>query len=243
MAADPLHQFKILPVGGHEGDAIGTFTFTNSALWMVLVVGFIGVFLILGLRRAALVPGRWQSMVELLYEAVDDAIVSSAGVEARRYFPIIFTLFLFILVSNLAGLLPYAFTVTSHIIVTVALALIVFIGVTLVGIAHQGLGFLKMFVPSGVPPVMLIILTPIEIISYFIRPISLSVRLFANMMAGHVLLKVMAGFVISLGVAGVVPLLGIVAMTALEVLVAVLQAYVFTVLTCVYLNDALHAHH
>jgi F-type H+-transporting ATPase subunit a len=240
--AGPLEQFEIkrivpIEIAGYD------ISFTNSAAWMFFAVGVATLVLWLGLRRPQLVPGRAQGMVESLGEAIDDTIVSSAGPEARRYFPVIFTTFLFILLANLSGLLPYSFTTTSHIVVTFAMALIAFIAITLVGIANQGIGFLKMFVPSGVPPVMLLILVPIEIISYFIRPISLSVRLFANMMAGHVLLKVLAGFVVALGVFGIVPLLAIVAMTALEVLVAVLQAYVFTTLVCVYLNDALHAHH
>ena len=240
--ADPLHQFVVtktipLAIGGVD------VSFTNASAWMLIVSGVAALLLWLGLRKPQLVPGRAQSAVEMLYEVVDETIVSSAGPEARKYFPLVFTVFLFILFANVAGLLPYSFTVTSHIAVTFAMALIAFIGITLVGIAHQGLGFLRMFAPPGVPPVMYLILTPIEIVSYFIRPISLSVRLFANMMAGHVLLKVLAGFVVALGVFGAIPLLVVVAMTALETLVAVLQAYVFTVLVCVYLNDALHAHH
>ena len=242
MAASPLEQFRIEPiipihVGGYD------LSFTNSSAWMLGAAIVASFVLWLGLRRPALVPGRAQSLVETLSDAIDDTIVSSAGPEARRFFPLIFTTFLFILLANVGGLLPYSYTPTSQIIVTFALAALAFIGITLVGIANQGVGFLKMFVPSGVPAVMLIILVPIEVISYFIRPISLSVRLFANMMAGHVLLKVLAGFVILLGAFGIVPLLAIVAMTALELLVAVLQAYVFTTLVCVYLNDALHAHH
>lgn len=240
--ADPLHQFvitKTIPI-----DVAGLdLSFTNASAWMLIVTGLASLLIWAGLRKPALVPGRAQSAVEMLYEVVDETIVSSAGPEARKYFPLVFTTFLFILFANLAGLLPYSFTVTSHIAVTFAMALIAFIGITLVGIANQGLGFLRMFAPPGVPAVMYLILTPIEIVSYFIRPISLSVRLFANMMAGHVLLKVLAGFVVALGVFGAIPLLVVVAMTALETLVAVLQAYVFTVLVCVYLNDALHAHH
>lgn len=242
MATSPLEQFRIEPiipihVGGVD------LSFTNSSAWMLAAVALASLLLWLGLRRPSLVPGRAQAAVEALAETVDETIVSSAGPEARKYFPLIFTVFLFILIANVAGLLPYSFTVTSHIIVTFALAATAFVGITLVGIANHGIGFVKMFVPSGVPKVMLIILVPIEVISYFIRPISLSVRLFANMMAGHVLLKVLAGFVILLGIAGILPLLAIVAMTALELLVAVLQAYVFTVLVCVYLNDAIQSHH
>jgi F-type H+-transporting ATPase subunit a len=242
VATSPLEQFRIEPiipihVGGVD------LSFTKSSAWMLAAVALASLLLWLGLRRPSLVPGRAQAAVEALAETVDETIVSSAGPEARKYFPLIFTVFLFILIANVAGLLPYSFTVTSHIIVTFALAATAFVGITLVGIANHGIGFVKMFVPSGVPKVMLIILVPIEVISYFIRPISLSVRLFANMMAGHVLLKVLAGFVILLGIAGILPLLAIVAMTALELLVAVLQAYVFTVLVCVYLNDAIQSHH
>ncbi|MBC8055245.1 MAG: F0F1 ATP synthase subunit A [Rhizobiales bacterium] len=240
--ADPLNQFVITKTIPIEVAGIDL-SFTNASAWMLIVTGLASLLLLVGLRRPTLVPGRTQSAVEMLYEVVDETIVSSAGPEARKYFPLIFTTFLFILFANLAGLLPYSFTVTSHIAVTFAMALIAFVGITFVGIAHQGLGFLRMFAPAGVPPAMYLILTPIEIVSYFIRPISLSVRLFANMMAGHVLLKVLAGFIVSLGVFGIVPLAVVVAMTALETLVAVLQAYVFTVLVCVYLNDALHAHH
>ncbi|MBC7987382.1 MAG: F0F1 ATP synthase subunit A [Sphingomonadaceae bacterium] len=240
--ADPLHQFVITRTIPIEVAGIDL-SFTNASAWMLIVTGLASTLLLAGLRKPQLVPTRTQSAVEMLYEVVDETIVSSAGPEARKFFPLIFTTFLFILFANLAGLLPYSFTVTSHIAVTFAMALIAFVGITLVGIFTQGFGFLRMFAPSGVPPIMYIILTPIEIVGYFIRPISLSVRLFANMMAGHVLLKVLAGFVVSLGVFGIFPLLVVVAMTALETLVAVLQAYVFTVLLCVYLNDALHAHH
>ncbi len=242
MATSPLEQFRIEPIVPIHVAGIDI-SFTNASAWMLAATGAAALLLWLGLRRPQMVPGRTQSAVEALAAAVDDTIVSSAGPEARKYFPVVFTTFLFILIANVAGLLPYSFTVTSHIVVTFALALTAFVAITLVGIATQGVGFLRMFVPSGVPVVMLIILVPIEIISYFIRPISLSVRLFANMMAGHVLLKVLAGFVILLGAAGIVPLLAIMAMTALELLVAVLQAYVFTTLVCVYLNDALHSHH
>lgn len=242
MATSPLEQFKIvklvpMQIGGYD------ISFTNAAAWMMFAVGVSALILWLGLRRPQLVPGRAQSLVEALAGQVDETIMQSTGPDGRKYFPLVFTTFLFILIANLAGLLPYSFTVTSHIIVTFALAATAFLLITLVGIANHGIGFLKMFVPSGVPPVMLVILVPIEVISYFIRPVSLSVRLFANMMAGHVLLKVLAGFVVLLGFAGIVPLVAISAMTALELLVAVLQAYVFTVLVCVYLNDAIHSHH
>ncbi len=240
--ANPLQQFEIVPkipleVGGYD------ISFTNSSIWMVVVLTLAAGIMFLGVRKMSLVPGRWQNLAELLYETIEETLVSSAGAEARKFVPIMLTVFLFILLANLVGLVPYSFTVTSHIIVTLAMALVGFSAIVIIGFIKQGPGFLKMFMPSGVPIPMLILLVPIEIVSFFIRPITLSVRLFANMMAGHVLLKVFAGFVISLGVFGIVPLIGIVAMTALEVLIAVLQAYVFTVLICVYLNDALHAHH
>lgn len=240
--ADPLHQFVITRTIPLEIAGVDV-SFTNSAAWMLVATALASLLLWLGMRKPALVPNRAQNIVEMLYEVVDDTIVSAAGPEARRYFAIIFTSFLFILFANVAGLLPYSFTSTSHIAVTFTLAIVAFVAITLIGIFKQGFGFLRMFFPAGIPLPMLIILAPIEVVSYFIRPISLSVRLFANMMAGHVLLKVIAGFVITLGIFGFVPLVIIVAMTALELLVAVLQAYVFTVLICVYLNDSLHAHH
>lgn len=241
MADSPLSQFEIsrivpIEIAGYD------ISFTNSSAWMVAVVAGVTLFMNLGMRRAALVPGRWQSMVELLYEFVADMLTSTAGSEGRKFFPFIFTLFTFILAANLFGLLPYSFTVTSHIIVTFALAALVFLGVTIVGFIKHGAGFLKLFVPSGVPVILLPLLVVIEVISYLTRPLSLSVRLFANMMAGHTMLKVFGGFVVALGAFGILPLVFTVAITALEVVVALLQAYVFAVLTCIYLNDALHLH-
>lgn len=241
MANSPLAQFEIkrlvpMEVAGYD------VSFTNSSLWMVLVVLTVTLFMNLGMRRAALVPGRWQSMVEMLYEFVANMLQETAGNEGRKYFPFIFTLFIFILCANLLGLIPYSFTVTSHIIVTFALAAVVFLVVTAVGFIKHGLHFLKFFVPSGVPFIMLPLLVVIEVISYLTRPISLSVRLFANMMAGHTMLKVFGGFAVALGALGILPILFIVAITGLELLVALLQAYVFAVLTCIYLNDALHMH-
>lgn len=241
MSNSPLAQFEIkrlipMEVAGQD------VSFTNASLWMVLVVLTVTLFMNLGMRRAALVPGRWQSMVEMVYEFVANMLQDTTGHEGRKYFPFIFTLFIFILCANLLGLVPYSFTVTSHIIVTFALAAVVFLMVTAVGFAKHGLHFLKYFVPSGVPFIMLPLLVVIEVISYLTRPISLSVRLFANMMAGHTMLKVFGGFAVALGALGILPVLFIVAITGLELLVAVLQAYVFAVLTCIYLNDALHMH-
>lgn len=250
-SASPMQQFEIeryIPLHIFGYDA----SFTNSALSMVLAAGIIVAFIVYAMRNRSLVPSRLQSIAEMAYEFVANIVKQTAGQEAMAYFPVVFTLFTFILVSNLLGLINipglshfYApFTSTSHIIVTFALAAMVFVGVTFIGIFKHGLGFLKLFVPSGVPWLMLIILVPIEVISYFTRPISLSVRLFANMMAGHTLLKVFGGFVIGLGLlGGWAPLLFMVPFTGLEVLVAFLQAYVFAILTCIYLNDALHIHH
>jgi F-type H+-transporting ATPase subunit a len=207
------------------------------------------VFILYAMRHRALVPNRLQSLAEMAYEFVENILKQIVGAEAMVFFPFLFTLFMFILACNLLGLfnIPGVFAPfgpTTHIIVTLALALTVFIGVTVIGLIKNGLGFLKLFVPSGVPVVLLLLVVPIEVISYFTRPLSLSVRLFANMMAGHTMLKVFGSFVVALGlIGGWVPLLLMVPLTGLELLVAFLQAYVFTILTCIYLNDALHVHH
>jgi len=240
---DPLHQFQItrlreISLGGVDA------SFTNSALFMVIAIVAITAFMLVAVRGRALVPSRLQSMAELSYEFIANMIRENAGKAGMKYFPFVFTLFMFILFCNLIGMIPYTFTVTSHIIVTFAMALIVFIGVTIIGFARHGLHFLKLFVPSGVPMALLPLLVVIEVLSYLIRPISLSVRLFANMTAGHTMLKVFASFVVMLGVlGGWAPLAFVVALTALEIGIAFLQAYVFTILTCIYLNDALHLHH
>ena len=239
----PLEQFEIKSIFTAGGDGeIGTFAFTNSSLMMVLALGLISAFLILGMRRGALVPGRMQSLAEMSYEFIAGLIGDTVGSEGRRYFPIIFTLFMFILFGNLLGMLPYSFTFTSHIIVTFALAALVFIGVTILAVAKHGMHFFSFFVPPGAPVAMWPLLIPIEVISYLSRPISLSVRLFANMLAGHTLLKVIAGFIGVLGIFGILPFAVIVALTGLEILIAFLQAYVFAILTCLYINDALHLH-
>lgn len=240
---NPLDQFKIqtivpLDIGGVD------VSITNSTIFMFVVVLSIWLVLMLAMRSRALVPGRLQSLAEMSYEFIAGMLRENVGDEGRRYFPFVFTLFMFILFANLVGMIPYTFTVTSHIAVTFALAMVVFVGVTIIGFARHGLHFLKLFVPSGVPMVMLPLLVPIEIVSYFVRPVSLSVRLFANMMAGHAMLKVFGGFVVALGfVGGWLPLTFIVALTGLEFGIAFLQAYVFTILTCLYLNDAIHLHH
>ena len=243
MAAgqSPLSQFEIkrwVPIEIGDVDV----SLTNSAAFMVLTVVAIGVFLILGMRRPAMVPGRWQSMVELSYVFIANLVKDTVGTEGRPYFPFIFTVFMFVLVGNLIGMVPYGFTFTSHIIVTFTMAMVVFLGVTVIALIKHKIHFFTFFMPPGVPLIMAPLLVPIEIISYLSRPMSLSVRLFANMLAGHTLMKVFAGFVVSLGVFGFVPFLFVFALTGLELLIAFLQAYVFTVLTCLYLNDALHLH-
>ncbi len=209
---------------------------------MVLTVLTISVFLVLGMRRNALVPGRWQSMAELSYIFIANLVKDTVGTEGRPYFPFIFTVFMFVLVGNLFGMVPYGFTFTSHIIVTFTMAMVVFVGVTVIALIKHKLHFFTFFMPPGVPLIMAPLLVPIEIISYLSRPLSLSVRLFANMLAGHTLLKVFAGFVVALGLFGAFPLAFVIALTALEIVIALLQAFVFTILTCLYLNDALHLH-
>ena len=238
----PLAQFEIKTLVPIEMFGVNA-SFTNSSLFMVLTVITVSLFLIGGMRRSAMIPGRWQSMAELSYVFIANMVKDNVGSEGRPYFPFIFTIFMFILVGNFWGMMPYSFTFTSHIAVTFAMAFFVFIGVTIIAIAKHKLHFLTFFMPPGVPMVIAPLLIPIEIISYLSRPISLSVRLFANMLAGHTLLKVFAGFIISLGVAaGWLPFVFVVALTGLEFVIAFLQAFVFAILTCLYLNDALHLH-
>ena len=244
----PVEQFTIkvlfaLNLFGYD------VSFTNSSLFMVLTVLASVVFLVLAIRPAALIPGRMQGLAEMLYEFVADMVRSNVGNEGRPYFPVIFTLFMFVLFSNLLGLIPYSYTTTSQIVVTFAMASTIFVGVTLIALVKHGLHFFSFFVPSGAPKALIPFLVIIEVISYFVRPVSLSVRLFANMLAGHTMLKVFAGLAVMIASAGgvaaagsVLPLIAIIGLTGLEVLVAVLQAYVFTILTCMYLNDALHLH-
>ena len=240
--ASPLEQFAIhrivtIHIGGFD------VSITNSAVAMVVATVLVTAFLTLGMRRHALVPGRWQSLAEMSYEFVANMVRENSGQDGMRYFPFVFTLFMFILFCNLLGLVPYNFTPTSHIVVTFVMAMVVFIGVTVIGFARNGVGFLRLFAPSGVPILLLPLICVIEFISYLTRPISLSIRLFANMMAGHTMLKVFAGFVVSLGIlAGWAPLAFVVALFGLELLIAFLQAYVFAILACIYLNDALNLH-
>jgi len=244
---DPIHQFLITPVVSF-GE--GGFAFTNSALFMVLTVGLILAYLLLSTGRRAIIPGRAQLVSEMLYEFVANMVRSSAGTAGMKFFPFVFSLFMFVLVANMFGMIPFFFTVTSHIIITFALALLVFAVVIVYGFWKNGFKFLKLFVPSGVPGYVLPIVVPIEIVSFLSRPISLSVRLFANILAGHITLKVFAGFIVTLGALGwlgwlgaILPLVMTVAITALEFLVAALQAYVFAVLTSMYINDAIHPSH
>jgi len=245
---DPIHQFSIDKIFtiGHIGNQ--EIAFTNSSAYMFVSVALISLLMI-GTGRQ-LVPGRLQSMAEISYEFVANTVRSSAGAEGMKFFPLVFSLFMFIGVSNMIGIIPYTFTVSSHIIVTAALALLVFFTVLVYGFYKNGLKFFKLFVPSGIPIAILPLVVLIEIISFLSRPISHSVRLFANMLAGHITLKVFASFVTMLGAMGiagwagaVLPLALTVALTALELLVAFLQAYVFTILTCIYINDAIHPGH
>ena len=239
----PLAQFEIKRLVPMEIGGVDV-SFTNSALFMVIIVLGITLLMTMSMRGRAMVPGRLQSVAELSYEFIANMLKENVGSEGRQYFPFIFSLFMFILFANLLGMIPFTFTVTSHIIVTFALAFVVFLGVTVIAFARHGAHFLHFFVPPGVPNPLLLLLVPIEVLSYFIRPVSLSVRLFANMMAGHTMLKVFAGFVVALGVlGGWAPLAFVVALTGLEIGIAFLQAYVFTILTCLYLNDAIHMSH
>ncbi len=238
----PVHQFEILPLIPIRFGALDL-SFSNSALFMLVAVLAIYLFLARGMRERSLVPGRFQSLVEITYGFVANMIRDNVGKEGEEYFPFIFTLFTFVLVGNLLGMLPYSFAYTSHIIVTGALGMTVFAGVTVIGFMRHGLHFLRLFFPHGAPWATAPILIPIELISYLSRPFSLSVRLFANVTVGHIMLKVLAGFVVSLGLLlGVVPLAATVGVTVLEFGIAFLQAYVFAILSCIYLNDALHMH-
>jgi F-type H+-transporting ATPase subunit a len=246
---DPIHQFAVETIGQPFHLFGVNASFTNAAFWMVVIVGLITLLMIVGTSGRALVPGRWQSLAEMSYEFVASTIRLTAGNDGMRFFPFVFSLFMFVLMANLVGLIPFTFSVTSQIIVTFALAVLVISVVILYGFFKHGMHFLGLFVPSGVTPILLPFIVLIEIISFAARPISLSVRLFANMLAGHITLKVMGGFVVSLLGAGAfailapLPLAAVVALSALELLVAVLQAYVFAILTCVYINDAIHPGH
>ena len=247
---DPIHQFEIKPLFPIARIGATEIAFTNSALFMLIGLAIILLLTLGATRSRALVPGRLQAVAEVSYEFVLTTLRSIAGPEGMKFFPLVFSIFMFILVLNVIGIIPYTFTVTSHIIITVALALLVFFTVLVYGFWSHGLHFLRLFVPSGIPIYILPLVTFIEIMSFLSRPVSHSVRLFANMLAGHITLKVFGGFVTMLGALGflgwlgaIVPLTLTIALTALELLVAVLQAYVFAILTCIYLNDAIHPGH
>jgi F-type H+-transporting ATPase subunit a len=251
MNIEPIHQFNIEPLFkiGQIGDQ--PIYFTNSSAYMFLAVAVISILMIGGAAGKQLVPGRFQSMAEITYEFVASTVRSTAGTEGMRFFPLVFSVFMFICVSNLIGVIPYAFTISSHIIITAALALLVFFTVLIYGLYKNGIKFFNIFVPSGIPIFILPLVVFIEVFSFLLRPVSHSVRLFANMLAGHIALKVFAGFVALLGVSlgavgwigGIAPLALTIAIYALEILVAFLQAYVFAILTCIYLNDAIHPGH
>lgn len=240
--AGPLEQFEIKPLV--PIDVVGVdVSFTNSALWMVIAAVTTTSILQMGLRRRALVPNRWQALAEMLYETTAGMVRDNVGSQGREYFPFIFTLFMFVLVGNLLGMIPGSFTFTSHVIVTFGMAAFVFLSVTVIGVVKHGRDFLGLFFPHGAPLWTAPILVPIELVSYLSRPVSLSVRLFANMTVGHLMLKVVGGFIFAMGLAGILPLVFLIAITALEFLIAVIQAYVFAILSCIYLNDALHPSH
>ena len=240
-ANNPLAQFVIqplIPIKLGELDA----SFTNSSLFMVLTVVAATALMVLAVRPRASVPGRWQLLAELSYEFIAKMVSDNIGKEGKPYFSFIFTIFIFVLFGNFLGMLPYSFTFTSHIAITLTMALVIFLLVTVIAFMKHGMHFFSFFLPAGVPIFLAPLMIAIEVISYFTRPFSLSIRLFANMMAGHTLLKVVGGFVFPLGLLGVVPVAGLVAITGLEFLIAFLQAYIFTILTCIYINDAIHLH-
>ena len=244
MTTNPMHQFEVYRIGPEINLGTVNLSFTNASLFMAISAITILFLLFLGTKKKLLIPSKTQFITEMSYTFIAKMINDTAGSGAKSFFPFIFTLFMFVLFCNMIGMLPYSFTVTSHIIVTFMLAAIVFIGVTIIGFIKHGIKYLELFVPKGVPKILLPLIIVIEIISYLSRPVSLSVRLFANMMAGHTMLKVFGGFVISLGLlGGWLPLSFSVALIGLEILVAFLQAYVFAILTCIYLNDALNLHH
>jgi F-type H+-transporting ATPase subunit a len=251
--ANPVHQFEIYPLfPEHEFIVSGVnLSFTNSSLWMMIAVVLSTVVLSMTTKKKALIPGRMQMFGEALYEFIANMIRENIGTEGRRYFPLIFTLFIVVFMGNVLGLVPYSFTYTSHLIVTLALALIIFVAVIVLGIARHGLHFFSLFLPPGVPAWLIPLILPIEILSFAIRPLTLSVRLFANMIAGHIMLKVFAGFSVgmvaafgTLGyAAGALPMLFNTVLIGFELLIAFLQAYVFAVLSCIYLRDTIHIEH
>jgi F-type H+-transporting ATPase subunit a len=237
----PMHQFEVRSIVPIEIGGVDV-SFTNSALLMCIAVGLAGLFFWFATAHRSVVPGRLQSVAELMYEFIANMIRDNVGTAGMKYFPYIFTLFVFVFVGNMLGMLPYSFTFTSHIAVTAALAIVIFVTVTIIGFMRHGTHYFGMFFPHGAPIITAPLLIPIELISYLSRPFSLSVRLFANMTVGHIMLKVLAGFVVLMGVVGVVPFVVVLGITVLEFFIAALQAYVFTILTCIYLNDAINMH-
>lgn len=241
MSLNPFAQFQI-----HSLIDISLFgydvSFTNSAMFMLIAVVLVGGFFYLSSRSLALVPGKLQSSAELVFELVDNTLHEAAGKSSKPFLPFVFTLFTFVLTLNLLGMMPYGFTVTSHVVVTFAIAIMVFLAVTVTGFVKHGMKFLSLFLPQGTPIYIAPLMILIELFSFLSRPISLSIRLAGNMIAGHVLLKVLGGFVVMMGVYGVVPMPFMVVMVGFEFFVAILQAYLFTILTCVYLNDAINLH-
>jgi F-type H+-transporting ATPase subunit a len=236
----PLAQFEVYPIiplhlFGHD------VSFTNASLWMMIAVFTASLLMFMGVHGRQLVPGRWQSVAEMLIDFVQNIVRGNAGKEAMPFFPLVFSLFMFVLFCNLCGMIPFSFTVTSHIIVTFGMAGILFIAITALGFAKHGLHFFSLFLPKGTPWWMMPLMIPIEMVSYFARPASLSIRLAANMLAGHLLLKIVAGFVM-IGVVGIFPFAFMLIFTGFEIFIAFLQAYIFTLLICIYLNDAIHLH-
>ena len=238
---NPLEQFEIqtlIPITLGDLDI----SFTNSSAYMLAALVVSSVLMIFAVRPRAGIPGRWQLIAELLYGFIAKMVSDNIGKEGKPYFSFVFTIFVFVLFGNFLGMLPYSFTFTSHIAVTLSMALVIFVLVTIIAFFKHGTRFFSFFLPAGVPIFLAPLMIVIEVISYFTRPFSLSIRLFANMMAGHTLLKVVGGFVFPLGILGFVPLAGLVAITGLEFLIAFLQAYIFTILTCIYINDAINLH-
>lgn len=247
--ADPLHQFVIEPIFPFQVGGLDL-SFTNSSLWMMIGIVVSISVLTIGMKRKALVPGRMQIFIEIIYELIADLVRTNIGPEGRRYFPMIFTVFVIVLMGNLLGLIPYSFTYTSHIIVTMALSFTIFSMVVVLGFARHGMHFLSIFAPPGVPLFIYPLLIPIEIVSYLARPITHGLRLFANMMAGHIMLKVFASFSIGLMsfgflgfAAGLLPMFVNALMIGFELLIALLQTYVFVILACIYLKDTVEIGH
>lgn len=237
----PLHQFEVYPLFKWSVSGIDV-SFTNASLFMVLSVVLLTSFLHFATRRRLLIPGRLQSLAEIFYQFVGNIVKDNIGNEGKKFFPFIFSLFMFVLFANLLGMIPYSFTVTSHIVVTFALAIVTFTGVTAIGFIRHGVHFFSFFLPKGTPLWLVPLMFVIELFAYLARPFSLSIRLAANMVAGHILLKVIAGFVVAMGIWGVLPIPLMVILIGFEFFIAALQAYIFTILTCVYLNDAIHLH-